>query len=435
MRKALALVVCLAMVCAIVFVGCEGTSNVPDSNKGGENIIVDNRNDYTEDIQEEQNTQQESIGVTDEDFSIVGYLYEDTFSSMYFLVVTNNSKVPVSLSANGIARDANDGMIGADDLSIDVLGPGETSVGYFYFSDVKDVASVDYTFEYDTSTYYYPVISNLSVEQTLNDRNVTVKVTNNGNSCAEFVEAHALFFDSNKNLIYHASNYVVDNDNEIKPGKSITTQLDSYESYDHVEVYFTGRSTGKTVDPNAVSVVSDSDFEINEHLYAGSFSTQYYLIVKSNASVAVGITANATAKDANGAVLGAASMEIDILGPGETSIGYFYFADVLDVATVEYELSYDTEPYYTPVLGNLSVEQTINAENIVVGITNNGTKPARFVEVYALFFDADNNVVETASSYVVDDDSEIKPGKTLVEQLNAYDSFDHVEVYLTGRGD
>lgn len=157
--------------------------------------------------------------VTDEDFSIVGYPYEDSFSSMYFLVVTNNSKGTVEFSANGIARDANGEMIGADELSIDVLGPGETSIGYFYFSDVKDVASVDYTFEYDTSSYYYPVISNLSIEQTLNDRNVTVKVTNNGNSCAEFVEAHALFFDSSNNVISHTSNYVVDNDSEIKPGK------------------------------------------------------------------------------------------------------------------------------------------------------------------------------------------------------------------------
>ena len=262
MKKVLVISVCLALVFALALAGCGGPSVVPDSNNGGENIVVDNRNDSTANNQEGQNTQQENVTVTDDDFTIIGYPYEDSFSSMYFLVVTNNSKGTVEFSANGIARDANGGMIGADDLSIDVLGPGETSIGYFYFSDVKDVASVDYTFEYDTSSYYYPVISNLSIEQTLNNHNVTVKVTNNGNSCAEFVEAHALFFDSNNNIISHTSNYAVDNDSEIKPGKSITTQLDSYESYNHVEVYFTGRSTGKTVDPNAVGAVSDSDFEL-----------------------------------------------------------------------------------------------------------------------------------------------------------------------------
>ena len=128
-------------------------------------------------------------------------------------------------------------------------------------------------------------------------------------------------------------------------------------------------------------------------------------------------------------------MEIDILGPGETSLGYFYFDDVQGVATVEYELSYDTVPYYAPVIGNLTIEQTINDKNVIIGVTNNGTKAAQFVEAYALFFDANNKVIETASSYVVDDDSEIKPGKTIVEQLDAYALFDHVEVYLTGRGD
>lgn len=435
MKKVLAIAVCLAVIFALALAGCGGPSVVPDSNKSGENVVVDNRGSGAASNQEVQNTQQGNVTVTDEDFTIVGYPYENSFSSMYFLVITNNSKGTVEFSANGIARDANGGMIGVDDLSIDVLGPGETSIGYFYFSDVKDVVSVDYTFEYDTSSYYYPVISNLSVEQTLNNQNVTVKVTNNGNSCAEFVEAHALFFDNNNNIISHASNYVVDNDSEIKPGKSVTTQLDSYESYDHVEVYFTGRSTGKTVDPNAVSAVSDSNFEIAEHLYEDSYSTQYYLVVKSNASIPVGITANATAKDANGAVLGADSMEIDILGPGETSIGYFYFSDVKGVASVEYELSYNTEPYYTPIIGSLTIEQTINNKNVIVGVTNNSTKAAQFVEAYALFFDANNKVIKTASGYVVDDDSEIKPGKTLVEQLDAYCTFDHVEVYFTGRAD
>lgn len=113
---------------------------------------------------------------------------------------------------------------------------------------------------------------------------------------------------------------------------------------------------------------------------------------------------------------------------------YFYFSDVKGVASVEYEIGYDTDPYYSPVLGNLSVEQTNNANNVIIAVTNNGNIPAQFVEAYALFFDANNNVVGTTSNYVVDDDSEIKPEKMLVEQLDAYCSFDHCEVYFTGRG-
>lgn len=70
---------------------------------------------------------------------------------------------------------------------------------------------------------------------------------------------------------------------------------------------------------------------------------------------------------------------------------------------------------------------------MTVTVTNNGTYPAQFVEAYALFFDSNSNVVYSNSGYVTDNDSEIKPGATLSEQIDAYKSFDSVKVYFTGR--
>ena len=67
MKKALSIVVCLAIV-VFALTGCGGPSVVPDSNNGGENGIVDNRNEGTVTNQEEQNTQKENVTVTDEDF-------------------------------------------------------------------------------------------------------------------------------------------------------------------------------------------------------------------------------------------------------------------------------------------------------------------------------------------------------------------------------
>ena len=52
------------------------------------------------------------------------------------------------------------------------------------------------------------------MEQNINDRNLTVKVTNNGRRTAQFVQAYALFFDADNNLISVDSEYVVDNDSE-----------------------------------------------------------------------------------------------------------------------------------------------------------------------------------------------------------------------------
>ena len=234
------------------------------------------------------NRKNKSSGTTasfsDEDFTKHEYLFENSIGdSLYFVVVTNNSDAIVSISGNATAKDASGTPIGAGNMSIDVLGPGETSIDYFYFDSVKNIASVDYQLSYSPAKYYQPVIGNLAVQQILNDKNVTVTVTNEGDINAQFVEAHALFFDAAGNVIAHSSNYVTDNDSEIKPGATISAQLDIYgKDYDHAEVYFTGRSDGKST-PVTESKVSDADFVIIEKPFKNSIGdTLWYLIVKNN---------------------------------------------------------------------------------------------------------------------------------------------------------
>lgn len=189
------------------------------------------------------NKEPEAKEVSDSDFSIKEYKYENTIGdTLYFLVITNNSDTDVSVSGNATAKDASGTSIGAGDMSIDILGAGETSIGCFYFDSVSGIDKVEYTLVYDEKPYYKPVIQNLHVEQTLNSENVTVSVTNNAEYSVRFVEAYALFFDSDNNVIYYNSTYVTDSDSEIKPSKTISAQLDCYNGYDHAEIYFTGRA-------------------------------------------------------------------------------------------------------------------------------------------------------------------------------------------------
>ena len=387
------------------------------------------------------NRKNKSSGTTasfsDEDFTKHEYLFENSIGdSLYFVVVTNNSDAIVSISGNATAKDASGTPIGAGNTSIDVLGPGETSIDYFYFDSVKNIASVDYQLSYSPAKYYQPVIGNLAVQQILNDKNVTVTVTNEGDINAQFVEAHALFFDAAGNVIAHSSNYVTDNDSEIKPGATISAQLDSYgKDYDHAEVYFTGRSDGKST-PVTESKVSDADFVIIEKPFKNSIGdTLWYLIVKNNSEYDVGFSANATAYDAGGNIIGADDASIDVIGAGQTSICYFYFDSVPGIDHVEYTRSYDTESrYYSDVLHNLSSQITINDQNVILSVTNNGSEEAEFVQAYALFLDGQGNVVAQDSTYVTDEDSEIKPGTTITKQLTVYGkTFDTVEVYFTGR--
>ena len=287
---------------------------------------------------------------------------------------------------------------------------------------------------FETDSYYNPVSLHLDGEGNLNEQKAIITVTNKGSYAAQFVEAYALFFDADNNLIRYSTNYITDGDSEIKPGATLSAQLDSYDSYDHVEVYLTGRSDGSEGSSSSSSV-SDDDFEKKEYLYSDSFSTMDYLVITNNSESTVGISGNATALDSSGNVIGAADCSIDVLAPKEQSICYFYFGNVQNVDHVEYQLSYSEDLYYKPVISNLDVQATINDANVVVTATNKGNYAAQFVEAYVLFFDASGNIVYTNSGYITDDDNEIKPGATLSEQIDTYESFDHVEVYLTGRAD
>lgn len=71
--------------------------------------------------------------------------------------------------------------------------------------------------------------------------NVIIKATNNGNIAAQFLESEALFFDANNNIISADSTYITDGDYELKPGATLTEQITTYMSFDHVEVYYTAR--------------------------------------------------------------------------------------------------------------------------------------------------------------------------------------------------
>lgn len=380
-------------------------------------------------------TPSEAATVTDDHFEKKGYLYKNILGdTLYFCIVKNNSAATVEVKGNASAKDTAGAVLGVNDSRIHVLAPGETSIMSFYFHDVGAPDSVECTLSYDTTPYYKPVINNIAMEQTINDRNLTIVATNKGSINAQFVEAYALFFDAEGNVVSYTTGYLTDKDSEIKPGASIAKQLDAYESFDHVECYLTGRSDGEASE--VVSEVSDSDFAVTEYHYQNIIGdTMYYLAIKNNSLKAVGINVNMMAYDAAGSVVGAASGHITVLGAGEESLASCYFSHVEGIDHVDYTMEYSTDLYYRPVIADLKVEYTTNEKNAIVTITNNGSEPAEFVEAYALFFDADGNIVQNDTTYFTDDDFELKPGATITKQMNAYKTFSSVKIYVSGRRD
>lgn len=72
------------------------------------------------------------------------------------------------------------------------------------------------------------------------DGGAVFQVTNNGSEPAEFVEGYALFFKDGE-IVSYEETYLTDDDSEIKPGATISKQFTSYEDFDNIEFYLTGR--------------------------------------------------------------------------------------------------------------------------------------------------------------------------------------------------
>jgi hypothetical protein len=174
-----------------------------------------------------------------EDFEAVFYAYESTYGTQWaFLAVTNNTDQTVEVEGSlKVYNDAGD-IVGAKTETENAVGAGQTTL-LTYMLDEAFVSSEYEIFLYPDE-YNEPVTQNLSYESANASEKEIVTVTNNGIIPAEFVEAHVLFFNG-ETLVSHDSSFFSDSDYELKPGRSITEEVDCYETYDSIIVFLTGR--------------------------------------------------------------------------------------------------------------------------------------------------------------------------------------------------
>lgn len=158
----------------------------------------------------------------------------------HFMVVKNTSNVTVDVSTSSIAYAPNGTMVSAADASFIALGSGCTSVMYEAFETDKEIGRYSTKIEATESNYYKSVIQDLSYVKNDIEGGAIFQVTNNGKEPAEFVEGYALFFLGGK-LVDFDSSYFTDSDYGLKPGDTITKQFNSYDDFDKIEFYLTGR--------------------------------------------------------------------------------------------------------------------------------------------------------------------------------------------------
>lgn len=173
-----------------------------------------------------------------------------------------------------------------------------------------------------------------------------------------------------------------------------------------------------------------NELQVSQFKYSSKFANYAFLTIKNNSEYNLNITANVTFYNESGALIGAKSANEEAVESGYDTI--LYFMPDEEFFRMEYELDVSEEKHYDCVISELSFEETEAKNKIILSVTNNGKEAARFVEASVLFFNG-NSVVGFSQNYAVDDDSELKPGKTIIKEMDCYEAFDSYQIFLSGR--
>ena len=241
MKKKLLALGLIAALSSSILVGCGGDtkSDSVSTESAQENMMTTS-----------ETTTKDKKEITLEDLELKEYKYSNSYSTEYLVAVKNNSQLTIQIGANDTAYDLSNNMVGASSSDIYVIGPGEESCMLFYFSS-SDVDHVEYkdTLQYKINPYnFIPVLSNLKVQEAVNDESLILAVTNDGNISARSVEAYAVFMDEENTSLAISSGFVGDSDLEVKPGATQSGEIDYFESYekgdfDHVVWYLSSYGT------------------------------------------------------------------------------------------------------------------------------------------------------------------------------------------------
>lgn len=188
-----------------------------------------------------------------------------------------------------------------------------------------------------------------------------------------------------------------------------------------------------TDDGGGISAEGDADLASQMDIKAYSYYEEYFgrricFVVTNNSDRDVRIGMNVTAKDSAGNALASTSPSESPVGPGQTAILDGWLDDVDMTAAIDYTMDVSTDVSRESAK-DIDLKYNKNANNLVITATNNGSKAAKFLEVEVIFLKG-GRAVGYDSTYVTDDDSELKAGTTRTGSVSLYSDkgFDDVIV-------
>ena len=143
------------------------------------------------------------------------------------------------IGSNTTAYDVSGVIIGANSSELQALGPNCESVLVDYFDSVSAVDHFEYLLSIKEDPYYVSIIQDLDSRLSIQDDKVIISCADTGEEAAKYVNATVLFFKKGE-LTYYGSQYIIDSDDELKTGSTLSEQVECYNPIDDVKVLFGG---------------------------------------------------------------------------------------------------------------------------------------------------------------------------------------------------
>ncbi|MDR1700077.1 MAG: hypothetical protein LBR68_02695 [Lachnoclostridium sp.] len=170
---------------------------------------------------------------------VTKYEWKDLYDFNVGLAITNNSNYTLEIECEVLFYDKKNNVIGTSSDDKSAIEKGSET--YFSFTNEEKYHHYDYSLTVAEESFYEPIWSSLQYTFKETSKKFILSVANKGNKAASFVEYDILLFKKGK-VASTEWGYAIDNDDEIKPGKTIHEDFEKYgESYDSYKVFLNAR--------------------------------------------------------------------------------------------------------------------------------------------------------------------------------------------------
>lgn len=184
-----------------------------------------------------------SDALTDDDFDVVDYTYEDDSSNnVYVLVIRNNSNETVDIACNTSVYGKDDSFLGICYDAIESVAPE----GYGCMQFTVDPSFAEYAARFECQ-FDYEIsdtpsrIKSVRTSDRQQENSVIATVHNKGDQTVHGVRANILFFSKSQLVAYDTAYLANDDSLDLTPGLSAKHEFVCDQDFDSYEIYYTSK--------------------------------------------------------------------------------------------------------------------------------------------------------------------------------------------------